>query len=267
VTGAETILTLPLFHEMAPHGFEYGTNYLVEYEPDSLWYETSLTLTAQALKNGLRTEYHTWAHPPRDIRGKLSRLVLDLKRHEEQKTFRIWDTCSRLTGLSLDEEPAVGGIGATITSPTYLKEFAASLEKMVKEGVPETEKEWLHIDDNTSILNRYLEEAEVIETLQNRLSPYARTRELILFHSLLGGVYSDSFYKQFESFCEGIIDFRSREEAGEMAHYMRVRTMRGQPCDTRWRRLRLMESGEVKVDKSPPKASELGISGWIKGSK
>ncbi len=154
-----------------------------------------------------------------------------------------------------------------IDSPTYLKDFAAALEKMVKEGVPETEKGWLHIDDNTSILNRYQGETEVIETLQNRLSPYARTRELILFHSLLGGVFSDSFYRQFESLCEGIIDFKSREEAGEMAHYMRVRTMRGRLCDTRWRRLRLMESGEVKVDKSLPKMAELGIGGWIKGSK
>jgi len=78
---------------------------------------------------------------------------------------------------------------------------------------------------------------------------------------------SETFYRNFEALCDGIIDLRSLEEEGRFEHYARVRTIRGTSSDSRWRRLQLMETGEVKVESSPSKmkAPEIGLGGWLKG--
>jgi len=92
-------VTLPILDGVVPGGFPYGSSYLIEFEPDSLWYETSLTITAQALRLGNKTEYHTFMHLPNDIRDGLSRLGLNLKRFEQDGLFRIIDTYTRQQDL------------------------------------------------------------------------------------------------------------------------------------------------------------------------
>ena len=156
-------LTLPMLDGVVPGGFPYGSSYLIEYEPDSLWYETSLTIAAQALRHGMKTEYHTFMHLPNDIREALARLGLNLKRLEQDGIFRIIDTYTRAAGLGLVGEPVVGGISLEIHKPSLLEDLTAEMVRMVKEGVPEAEKGWLHIDDDASVLNRYRKEEEIID--------------------------------------------------------------------------------------------------------
>ncbi len=92
-------VSLPLFKEMIPGGLSYGANYLVEFEPQSLWYETSLTIAAQGLRQGLRTDYHTFMHMPTEIRTALSSLGLTLPEFEEDDRFRIEDSYTATTFL------------------------------------------------------------------------------------------------------------------------------------------------------------------------
>jgi len=80
------------------------------------------------------------------------------------------------------------------------------------------------------------------------------------------GIASDSFYRQFESLCDGIIEFRSSDEGGQVEHFARVRTLRGMSSDNRWRRLQLHNDGSVTTD-ADIKPRELGIGGWLKGPK
>lgn len=94
-------LGIPLMERLAPDSFRYGANYLVEFEADSVWYETSLTITAQALKSGVRTEYHTFMHSPNKVREGLTNLGLDVKNLEQEDVLRILDTYTVTTGLAL----------------------------------------------------------------------------------------------------------------------------------------------------------------------
>ncbi len=106
-----------------------------------------------------------------------------------------------------------------------------------------------------------------MQAWRTRFLPWARVRELVLIMSVVSGGASEAFYKQCESIYDGIFDFISREEAGKIRHYARVRTMHGKPCDTRWRNLRLQDNGGVKLVTKSRKNEELGIRGWLKGSR
>ncbi len=219
---------------MVPGGLRYGTHYVVEYDSDSPWYETSLTITAEALRQGVRTEYHVFAHPPDDVRENLSRLGLNIRKLEEEDTLRILDTYDVMTGLADPEKLAV----------------------MQSTGREPYETH-----------HHYSDEKVIIDTWRTRFIPYARVRELAMVNSFLTGVASETFYKNFEALCDGIIDLRSLEEEGRFEHYARVRTIRGTSSDSRWRRLQLLDTGEVRVEPTPAKAKalEIGLGGWLKG--
>ncbi len=57
----DACITIPLLEGMV-NEVPYGSKCLVEFEPQSLWYETSLTLAVQAVKKGILTDYHTFQH-------------------------------------------------------------------------------------------------------------------------------------------------------------------------------------------------------------
>jgi len=256
---------------MVPGGLRYGSHYVVEYDSDSPWYETSLTITAEALRQGARTEYHVFAHPPNDVRENLSRLGLNIRKLEEEDTLRILDTYDVMTGLADPEKLAVMQSTGREPYETHhsfnLVDWSSRVVTLIKQGVAEDEKKWLHLDDNTSILNHYSDEKVIIDTWRTRFIPYARVRELAMVNSFLTGVASETFYKNFEALCDGIIDLRSLEEEGSFEHYARVRTIRGTSSVSRWRRLQLLDTGEVRVEPTPAKAKalEIGLGGWLKG--
>jgi KaiC/GvpD/RAD55 family RecA-like ATPase len=261
---------VPIFSDLVPGGFSCGANYLVEFEPDSLWYEASLTIAAQALRSGVRTQYHTFMHIPQEVRQGLQNLGSDLKKLESEDKFRLIDSYTSLTGLPIQPEPAdlTGRHRLSINDPSYLEHYTENIVTILEKGAPETDKRWLHIDDNTSIFNRYFKEQDVLNIFHTRVFQLTRILELSAFHSVVAGVWSESFYKQFETQCDGVIDFKTEEDEGQLENFVRVRSIRGKSCDSRWRHLRLEGNGEVMLDKlGEAKKKEIGISGWLKGPK
>lgn len=258
--------SLPILGELVPGGLEYGRFYLVEFEPQSLWYESSLTLAAHAVRTGVKTEYHVLVHPPVRVREALQSLGTDVKRMEEQDSLRILDSHSVTTGLQNPDRPQA--VPDAYQSRTLnVQDMGIDLERQIREGLPEKQKKWLHIDDDTTVLCRYNEEKTILDYKRTRWVPYARSRELTEVAALVTDTASQGFYREFESFSDGIFDFRSREESGRMEHHVRVRTLRGKACDTSWHRLTLTENGEVKLGHEVEKAGELGIRGWVRGGK
>lgn len=265
-------ISLPLLKEVLPNGLIYGANYFVEFESDSLWYETSLTLVAQALRNGVRTDYHTFSHVPADIRRGLEKLVLNLDELEKDDTFRIIDTYTVQSGLGTPEPLGKATPRKLVdTQSVKLIEWDKSAVGSFSEEVHETDRRRLHIDDNTSILLQYNMEQEFINHWRTISLPYVRRFDLAAVHSIVRGVFSEGFYRQFESFCDGIIDFKSEEESGELEHYLRIRLIRGMPHDSSWRRIRLLDNGEVALldaaRRATPSRSELELVTLLKGAR
>jgi len=239
-------LTLPILSDLIPGSFRFGLNLVVEFEPQSLWYETSLTIAAHSLSNGERTDYHTFQHIPGEVIEALGRFGLDVQRLEEEGNFRILDTYTVTTQVGIPERPKIGRPPYQ-TQSAKLADWSISAAQDMKSPseIPGPEKRRLHIDDNTSVLLQYNSEKEMIDVWRTRFVPLARAREDIMIHSLVAGVYSEGFYKQFESLCDGIVDFSSREIGGQIEHEVRIRAMHGRTFDSRWRKLRLMENGQV----------------------
>ena len=240
-----TTLALPILEELLPGGFRYGSNLLVRFDPRSIWYETSLTIAAHAVKRSIRTEYHIFQHIPNEVREALTRLGLDVGKLEVERALRIIDSYTIQLKIGVPEGTGTGGVDDAVTQSLKVSDYSIAMARKLKEGHAEQEKRGLHIDDNTGIILQYNEERAVIDFWRTRIIPLFRASEDIALHSLLTGVASDAFCRQFESLCDGIVDFKSEDRAGEIVQSVRLSAMRGRPYDSRWRELRLMDNGEV----------------------
>ncbi len=244
-----SVLSLPILKELIQDGIDYGSVLLVEFEADSLWYETSLTLAAQALRADIRTAYHTFQHNPKDVRLALGRLGLDVKKLENDTVLEVIDSYTVQIGLGPTEKDVRYSKDSRYTVSTSLKiaDWSLALLRAMKGRVPEESMRWLHIDDNTGVLLQYNEEKAIIDYWRTRSIPDDKAAETVVLHSFLTGVGSAPFFKQFESLCDGIFDFTSDEKEEEIKHYTRVRIMRGKHYNSRWRRLKVLDNGEVTL--------------------
>lgn len=235
---SRSVPTIPILADLIPDGLEYGINLLVEFEPDSLWFETSFAIIAYAMRSQIRADYHTWTRSPEKIREALGRLDVDVQRLEGEDRLRIVDSYSTQTGLNVPQKSHFSD------SSVKIADLSIAATQSIKTH-DETDKRRLHIDDNNSILAEYNEEKAVIQYYRTRIIPECKARELAAFHSLAAGVHTDTFYKQFELFCDGIIDFKSQEKDGLIEQLVRIRLMRGRSYDSRWRKLSLQKNNEV----------------------
>lgn len=245
-------LHLPLLEAVLPDGLNFGANYLVEFEPQSLWYEVSLTLMAQALKAGYRSDYHTFTHIPDDVRTALTRQGADVRKFEERDDFRIWDSYTVQGGI--DVSAKIGKVfprERVDLRSVKMSDWDKGGVEELRAKMPQIDLERLHIDDNTSVLLQYNSEKEVVDHFRTITVQHARISRLALFYSLVSGIYTENLYRQFESFSDGIIDFKSTEEGGKLKHRMRIRVMRGREHDSRWVDLELQPNGEVRAVSEP----------------
>ncbi|MFI5450383.1 MAG: RAD55 family ATPase [Candidatus Bathyarchaeia archaeon] len=229
---------LPLLRGLIPGGIKFGSVLLIEFAPDSMWYEVSLTLAAQAIRQGAGSEYHSLIHAPNEIRQEMSGFGLDVKKLEGNDAIRIIDDYTAQVGFKKPETSRETSLRVADWSI-----LAAQKMKLADE----TDRRRIHIDDNTSVLSRYNKENEIIDYWRTRLIPLSRTLEQIMLHSLVKGVHSEAFYNQLESWHDGILDVKSVEQAEGVEHFIRVRTMRGEACDSGWCRLKLLDNGEVAL--------------------
>jgi KaiC/GvpD/RAD55 family RecA-like ATPase len=215
---------------------------LVEYEPDSIWYETSLTIAAQALKEEVKTEYHTFLRAPAQIRESLTKLGVNLAEKERDEMLTVIDSYTAQIGIGAPEGPKESVVRRTLKISDWSIAVGQDMKRVRDVGEIE---EHLHIDDSLSVLLQYNDEKSVVDWVRTRALPQTRSHKELWFLSLATRIASESFYRQLELLCDGILDFKSEEKEGELAHYLRLRAMRGKPFDSRWRKLQVSQHGEV----------------------
>jgi len=238
-------LDLEILGELAPGAFHYGMTCLVEFQPHSLWHEVSLTIAAEALKKGIKTEYHVFQFTPEDIRTKLREMGVDVGKSEQRGSFRIMDSYTSTTPLKEETQSASEQL-ISGRSPK-LEQWNMAIREKIRVGFEESEKKWLHIDDNEAILLQYNDEEYISDGWRTIFLPMAKARQLLTLHALVTEVASEKFYRKREAIADAVIDMRSTEEGGTLEHYVRLRTLRGKKFDSRWRRLELFEKGRVRL--------------------
>jgi len=237
-------LKIPLLNDLVDGGFEYSQLLLAVYEPDSLWYNASLTIAARAVKVGIRVEYHTYEHIPRKIREAFAALELDVKKLEEEDKLRILDSYTIQTGLGTPEKPRKSKL---LTQPLKLSDSSIEFTQQIKAGIPERDKRWLHIDDNWGVMFQYNDEKAMLNFSRTRMPFWVSARESTFIIGIMTGIGSEAFYKQYLSAYDGIIDFRSEEKNEQVEHLVRLRLMQGRKYDSRWHKLQILDNGEITL--------------------
>ena len=237
-------LAIPLLNGLVEGGFEYGQLFLVVYEPDSLWYDASLTIAARSVKDGIRVEYHTYEHVPSKIREAFTAFGLDVKKLEEDDKLRILDSYTIQTGLGPPEKKSKSKISV---QPLKLSDSSIEFAQQIKAGIPEVDKGWLHIDDNWGVMLQYNDEKAILNFSRTRMPLWVSARGTTFIVAIMTGIASEAFYKQYVAINDGIIDFRSEEKSGQVEHLVRVRLMRRKKYDSRWHKLQILDNGEVAL--------------------
>ncbi len=204
---------IPILKELIPDGIEYGTILLAEFEPDSIWYDASLTMAAQAFRDGIKTDYHTFQRNPSEVSRAIARFGLDVQKLQEDGRFRIIDSYTVQTKLGEPERPRkLGHFFRSTTQSVSLSDWSIAAVQEIK-SVPELEKRRFHIDDDILVLLQYNAEKVFIDYWRTRGLPGARALDVAFLNGTVLGVHSEPFYRQLESLCDGIIEFK-REETG-----------------------------------------------------
>ena len=250
---------LPLLESLIPNGIRAGTILLVEYDPESQWLPLSTTITARYIIDGSNACPCAFVRPRQDLRNDLSRLGLDVDKSEREGLLRVDDWYSASLGLERpagtltwsDMIVAEGASSYLRAASLKVTDLSVQLLKLMKDGSPDVVDTWppghLLIIESISPMLRFNEEKAFLDWLETRLNPYERKMKRIEMQGVVRGVHSESFYKRMESASDGVVEIRVMERGDEVKNLLRVRSLRGQPHDSRWHEIQVKPNGEATL--------------------
>jgi len=206
------------------------------YEPAAHWLSFVLTLASTVLLQGHVVNIVTTSTSPREIRRILSRVVINLKEPEVANRLAISDFYTWQLGRKSDEVETAEGL---------------SIAKMNLELAEQRQRSVSYdfvVSDNTSAFLRYNEERLFSQWL-DRFVPHLRETKGIRLYGFVKRSHSDALYAYLESLADGIIELDYRENAGVLENAVRVKSMKGMPHPTDWRRLTVNSDGIMQLSK------------------
>ena len=225
-----------------------GASLLVEYDPTSAWYQSSLNIAAGWLREGGAVTYHVATQPPENIRSQLAQLGLDVGQLEANDKLRVFDWYTATLGRKSKEKYAFYSLKAADLSVLFGKYMMAT-QQGIELIPPQPSPDWLRILDDASCLGRFNEEKSWVEFVRTRIVPIASLWKSTGIGGIIRGIHSDWAYKNLEAASDGVIDFKQDEATGEAQNLIRIRSMRNAGFDSRWHQLKVGDNFEVTVDK------------------
>lgn len=229
---------IQLIEDLTTEPVPLGSNILVEFDAASMWYAASLTIAAEWLRTGGKVVYYAGAQFPDHVRERLRRLGLDVGNLEAAEKLLIYDYYTPALGQASKEKLAPPSLKVQDLSIWYSRVHRPTL-------TPDT----LRIHENRSNLARFNEERSWIEYTLTRTFALGSQTKSTYISGIIGGVHSESVYKQFEAAADGIVDFRLEEATGGVTReVMRIRTMKNGAFTRGWHALKVNENFEVTLE-------------------
>jgi len=229
---------IPLIEDLTTGPIPPGSTLLVEFDPASQWYNASLTIATEWLKQGGTVWYHDYTQPPDYIRSKLKRMGLDVEDLEKNERLQIWDWYTCQLGQKSHEKYAHDSLKVADLSIQFSK-------VEMRRSIPDV----LHISDNTSALARFNDERVYVEYVLTRVIPSYAMNQSIGLRGVLKGVHNEWVYKQLEAAHAGIIDFTVEQVGGEWKNFITLKSMRDVGHDSRPHPLKVDENLQVTLEK------------------
>ncbi len=248
---------IPLLERLIPGGVKAGTQFLVEYDPESQWYAVAATICCRWIQHGHRSLYFASARPRDEVIEHLTNLGLDVAKSEGDGILRVDDAFSASLGLEQKDTMALAtevvddrylrysSLKISDLSVQMLKQLRGAKLLMTKWG--ESQLGVLSIAESFSTLLRFNEEKAFLEWMESRDMPLQRRLQRTNLHGFLTRLHSESFYTRLESACDGLVDIRVVEKDGVAKDVLRVRSLKGRPHDRQWHKIEIKPNGEAAL--------------------
>lgn len=248
---------IPLVDPFVPGGVKTGTVLIAEYDPESQWVSVITTIAAEYLKAKGRVGYMIFTRTPEDFKRDLAGLRIDVESVEREQRLQVYDWYSAsLSGgrtqrgeLAVIEKIPDGILVRSIKmadlSVQWLKDtkYGPQLEDVIETWPPGA----LAIGEAVSALLRFNNENDVLEWIETRVIPVERRAQRVAIWGFVRGIHSEAFYKRLEAMCGGVIDLRVMEHGESVKNFLRVRSLKGQPCDSRWHEVQVSANAEATI--------------------
>lgn len=219
---------IPILADLIPTGVPYRTAFVIEYDPDSSYYQILESTVHDLLSAGQVVSFFDYTRFPDQVREDLRALGSDIDALEAQGKFHLYDGYSATLGTKSKEKLAFESL--------KVADMSLSLLKMTKDENPI--KHDVGFSDNGSIGMRYNDEKAFLDFYATRVIPRIKLHDRISFSAFVCGVHSASFYKSMEDICDGVIDVKFDDSEGTPQTKLRVRALKVRQFNGSWRRLK-----------------------------
>jgi len=219
---------IPILAELIPGGVPHRTAFVIEYDPDSSYYQILESTVHDLLSAGQVVSFFDYTRFPDQVRRDLRALGSDIDAFETQKRFLLYDGYSATLGVKSKEKLAFESLKAADISLHFLK--------MTKDENPVRND--VGFSDNGTVSLRYNDEKTFLDLYASRVIPRIKLHDRISFSGFVNGVHSAAFYKSMEDMCDGVIDIKFDDSIGTTQTKLRVRSFKMGQFDGSWRRVK-----------------------------
>jgi len=223
---------VPILSDILGREVQRGKFLIGFYDPAAHWLSFALTLASTLVQKGYMVNVTTTNTPPTEIRRIMNQAVPALKETDVAKRLTISDIYSWQTGRKSEEADKADSLSLAKASIDFGTAW-------LKGSMPHYD---FAVTDSFSPFLRYNDERVFAQWL-DRIVPHVREMKGVRLWSFIKRVHTDALYAILESLADGIIELDYRETSDGIEHALRIKSMKGIPHTTSWRRLKVNTSG------------------------